>query len=1048
VEGYGTSMSTSAKYREHNLPNVCSIVDGLALTESDENVNDKASEREEMDSMTPHQKIYLPRSPTKDGGRTSREGDGGNSSERNHYKIRGSLDQVPSIPIIVPETKRACSPTTNTRLFALPEIYPLTKANLKPKVVLTSCRPGRGQAVHWEKGGTEKERGKGIVKITDSYLLPLENNPKISSHISEVKGIGTDASPNQPYDSDRPKGEPSQFISKSNSAVEVVNGQSEKVELVDKSGPDSLAVAKLVDSPSTLIGSTDRVLRSSSMHVVSDNTSSTSNDCVINSAMNDSCIAATNPILPSDAFASQVLKRPHLPVRTNSSSRPRTRYSEKSIVKFDHLKEDLKNKVITGEVKDYEYLIGRIHRDDDDMLLYKVTKIYVFKKTGDIVGDRALVLKDGSLFDYAEFDPVHVRDLEILTRRFEKERESTLKCNMACIVNNEEAYENEGRGLVRMEPMSSDAVLGIGQEAYSKILKQYDHGDQLVDYCLSTNECQVDIFTPLTRKQAVASPQSEQWLSAERKEIDSIIEKEVLEPAVLPFKKNLLKTKWVYKIKHGADGEIKTYKVRLVACGYSQIFGVDFDETYSPVARLTSLRIVFAIAAQLRLRVHQMDVETAFLNASVTEEIYIKPPEGFPLDNKYNCFRLKKALYGLKQSPREWYNNVNGFLHSINFRRLVSEHCLYFRQDEDGQVCIISLYVDDLVIAGSSREIIDEVKAQLSAYYKMKDLGVVNHILGCEAKHNEETGETYLSQYQYAKSAVEKFLPEEMLKIDTPCDPSVILSKNMSPKSPEEAREMEGVPYREAVGTLLWLSLGTRPDICYAVSQVAKFNDCYGAEHWKAVLRIFRYLKGTLKLGLKFASTNSSNDFLRKFDSLNFLQELECVAFNKGTRLISDEDVLESTAFVDSNLARDIDTRKSVTGFIFFLGCCAISWQSKQQTSVALSSMEAEYMAACAASQEAIWLRRLIKEFGSLFTKPFLLLEDNTACILLSKNPGDFPKSKHIDVRYHFVRDQVAAGEIILRKVATKDNLADVFTKPLDRAQFNIIVSHFMYYCY
>jgi len=132
-----------------------------------------------------------------------------------------------------------------------------------------------------------------------------------------------------------------------------------------------------------------------------------------------------------------------------------------------------------------------------------------------------------------------------------------------------------------------------------------------------------------------------------------------------------------------------------------------------------------------------MDVETAFLNASVTEEIYIKPPEGFPLDNQYNCFRLKKALHGLMQSPRECYNNVNGFLHSIYFRRLVSEHCLYFRQDEDGQVCIISLYVDDLVNAGNLREIIDEVKAQLSAYYKMNDLGVVDHILGCEAKHNE-----------------------------------------------------------------------------------------------------------------------------------------------------------------------------------------------------------------------------------------------------------------------------------------------------------------------
>jgi hypothetical protein len=258
---------------------------------------------------------------------------------------------------------------------------------------------------------------------------------------------------------------------------------------------------------------------------------------------------------------------------------------------------------------------------------------------------------------------------------------------------------------------------------------------------------------------------------------------------------------------------------------------------------------------------------------------------------------------------------------------------------------------------------------------------------------------------------------------------------------------MEGVPYRQAVGTLLWLSLGTRPDICYAVSQVAKFNDCYGMEHWRAVLRIFRYLKGTPKLGLKFSSIDSSSSFMKRFNTATFLKDLECVYYNQGSRSLSDKDVLESLGFVDSNLARDLDNRKSITGFIFFLGCCAISWQSKQQASVALSSMEAEYMAACAATQEAIWLRRLLQEFGCLFTRPFTLLEDNQACIFLSKNPGDFPKTKHIAQRYHFVREQVNEGEIILRKIGTKENLADVFTKPLDAITFNYIVSQFMYQC-
>ena len=267
----------------------------------------------------------------------------------------------------------------------------------------------------------------------------------------------------------------------------------------------------------------------------------------------------------------------------------------------------------------------------------------------------------------------------------------------------------------------------------------------------------------------------------------------------------------------------------------------------------------------------------------------------------------------------------------------------------------------------------------------------------------------------------------------------------MSPQSPSERGEIESVPYREAVGTLLWLSLGTRPDICYAVSQVARFNDCYGTEHWRAVVRIFRFLAGTLRLGIKFSSMARSNDFTKRFNSLKYFSDLEVIVYNNG-REITDEEIMAALGFVDSNLGRCTDTRKSVTGFIFFLGCCIICWQSRQQNSVALNTMEAEYMAACAATQEAIWLMRLLKEFGCIFNKPLTLLEDNQSCIYLSRNPGDFNKSKHIDTKYHFVREQVEAGTVVLKKIDTKDNLADVFTKPLTRNQFYTITSHFMSY--
>ena len=406
---------------------------------------------------------------------------------------------------------------------------------------------------------------------------------------------------------------------------------------------------------------------------------------------------------------------------------------------------------------------------------------------------------------------------------------------------------------------------------------------------------------------------------------------------------------------------------------------------------------------------------------------------------------MLRALYGLKQSPREWYSNINAFLQKIHFKRLENEPCLYFRHDEDNTIVLLALYVDDLVIAGSSQEAITMVKRQLNGNYKMKDLGVINHILGCEAKHDESTGTTYLTQYQFTKSAIEKFLPANTNPCENPCNPNIVLSKTMSPESPEEKGEMNNIPYREAVGTLLWLSLGTRPDICYAVSQVAKFNDCFGKEHWDAVKKIFRYLKGTIRLGLKFCANKSSTEFMKKFNSLNYLSDRDEISLNHNISALL-ELLRILLGFVDSDHGRDPDTRRAITGFIFFLGSCIISWQSKSQTSVALSSMEAEYMAACAASQETIWLSKILQEFGSLFTKPIILLEDNQACIHLSKNPGDFTKSKHIDTRYHFVREQVEKGTIILNKVDTKDNLADIFTKPLPNAQFNAITSHFMTY--
>ena len=209
------------------------------------------------------------------------------------------------------------------------------------------------------------------------------------------------------------------------------------------------------------------------------------------------------------------------------------------------------------------------------------------------------------------------------------------------------------------------------------------------------------------------------------------------------------------------------------------------------------------------------------------------------------------------------------------FKRLENEPCLYIRHDEDNTIVLLALYVDDLVIAGSSQEAITMVKRQLNGNYKMKDLGVINHILGCETKHDKLTGTTYITQCQFTKSAIEKFLPPNTNPSENPCNPNIVLSKSMSPVSPKEKGETSNIPYREAVGTLLWLSLGTSPEMYYA-----KFNDYFGKEHWDAVKKIFRYLKGTIRFGLKFCANKSSTEIMKKFNSLSYLSDKDEISLN------------------------------------------------------------------------------------------------------------------------------------------------------------------------
>ena len=649
-------------------------------------------------------------------------------------------------------------------------------------------------------------------------------------------------------------------------------------------------------------------------------------------------------------------------------------------------------------LESFKWLENTYHRDFVDNIEYQTIRVYTTRFRGDdyIVVDRVRIGKNGHKIATGDTKCIHARDVEEYTIAYLKNKEEILQ-----------------------------VVLNSDMDDFTQSLVRYLHElpplqDPIREFILTTGLITLpDVKVPTTHKMAMKSEDALKWQIAEQAELDSMTKHKVFTQMVLPPGKKKIDTKWVYAVKY-KDGQIYKYKARLVAKGYEQIYGVDYEETYAPVARLTSLRIVLAISAKLNFDIQQMDVETAFLNATLEEEVYISIPSGVTMLEGCNCIRLNKALYGLKQSPREWYDNINACLQSLSFRRLHSEHCLYI-YNKDNEICIISLYVDDLIIAGSDKRVTNRVKQCLSRRYSMKDLGDIDEILGCKVHFDHHLGCVTINQCKYTAGILSKYLePPEQTWIDTPADSTITLTTEQSPQTEVEKEYMSTIPYREVIGSLLWLSMGTRPDITYAVSQSAKFSANPGIEHWKSVKRILRYLHGTRTLGLKYQSYSESKEEL------------------------SIESMIP-VGYVDADYARDPVTRRSCSGYMFFLANAPISWQTRQQPTVALSTMESEFMAACAAAQESVWLMQLLTEFGTKFNHPINIYEDNKACIDYTKNSTSHQRTKHISVRYHFIRDLIQQGALCLLPIKTADNIADILTKPLDKKVFQNLRVKFMH---
>ena len=534
--------------------------------------------------------------------------------------------------------------------------------------------------------------------------------------------------------------------------------------------------------------------------------------------------------------------------------------------------------------------------------------------------------------------------------------------------------------------------------------QKYGYSD-LVAYALTTAEG-MGIHEPSTYTEAVTCVESEKWATAMVEELESLHKNQTWDLVSLPKEKKAIGCKWVFKKKEGIPGvEDARYKARLVAKGYNQKEGIDYTEVFSPVVKHTSIRVLLALVAKFDFELEQLDVKTAFLHGDLDETIYMAQPEGYYVEGKEDhVCRLKKSLYGLKQSPRQWYKRFDSFMIGSGYHRSSYDSCVYFRKGSDGSFVYLLLYVDDMLIAAKNMSDVLILKKRLSEEFEMKDLGPAKKILGMEIRRDRQAGKLYLSQRSYIEKVLEKFGMQNAKPVTTPLAPHFRLSALHSPQSEDEEAAMSHVPYSSAVGSLMYAMVCTRPDIAHAVSVVSRYMAHPGKEHWQAVKWILRYLRGSADLGLVFDRNSSS-----------------------GTSVVG---------FVDSDYAGDLDKRRSLTGYLFTLSGSAISWRSTLQSTVALSSTEAEYMAAAEAVKEAIWLRNLVQELGLQQEDNSVVFCDNQSAIHLVKNQAYHERTKHIDVRYHFIRDAVAERNMMVKKIGTADNPADMLTKSIPANKF------------
>ena len=487
----------------------------------------------------------------------------------------------------------------------------------------------------------------------------------------------------------------------------------------------------------------------------------------------------------------------------------------------------------------------------------------------------------------------------------------------------------------------------------------------------------------------------ENWFLAMQEELHQFERNHVWSLVPKPNNHTIIGTKWVFRNKLDENGTIVRNKARLVAKGYNQEEGIDFDETYAPVARLESIRMLLAYACIKDFKLFQMDVKSAFLNGFIMEEVYVEQPPGFE-NHLYpnHVYKLEKALYGLKQAPRAWYERLSKFLIEKGFSRGNVDTTLFIKHKAQ-DILLVQIYVDDIIFGATNESLCKEFAKLMQGEFEMSMMGELNYFLGLQIKQCQDG--IFVNQVKYTKELLKRFNMESAKSAKTPMSTSTKLDAD------EGGNKVDITMFRGMIGSLLYLT-ASRPDIMFSVCLCARFQANPKESHLTAVKRILRYLIGTQQLGLWYPKASS--------------------------KLL--------IGYSDADFAGSKTDRKSTSGACQFLGHSLVSWSSKKQNSVALSTAEAEYIATGSCCAQVLWMKQQLSDFGLNFEN-IPIKCDNTSAINLSKNPIMHSRTKHIEIRHHFIRDHVQKGDISLEFVQTEFQLADIFTKPLDENRFNFI---------